>query len=50
MHHVTSIRRKLGFVARRGSANVLIWSLSVGIINIDSVMSRPVTAGLGGDA
>jgi hypothetical protein len=50
MHHVTSIRRKLGIVARRGSANVLIWSLSVGIINIDSVMSRPVTAGLGGDA
>src|SRR6195952_1168052 len=25
MHHITSIRRKLGFAARKGSATVLIW-------------------------
>jgi hypothetical protein len=38
MHHVTSIRRKLGIVGRRGSANVLLWCLSSGIVKIESVM------------
>ena len=49
MHHVTSIRRKLGIVARRGSANVLIWSLSTGIINLDAVLPKPVAPGLAGN-
>jgi hypothetical protein len=31
MHHITSIRRKLGFVARKGSATVLVWCLTSGI-------------------
>jgi hypothetical protein len=50
MHHVTSIRRKLGIVARRGSANVLLWSLSAGIVNLDAVMPQPVAPGLAGEA
>ena len=42
MHHVTSLRRKLGLVGRRGSANVLLWSISAGIVDLDSVMPQPV--------
>jgi len=34
MHHITSIRRKLGFGSRRGSANVLLWCVSAGITNL----------------
>lgn len=45
MHHVTSIRRKLGFAGRRGSANVLLWSLSAGIVNLDAFMPESVIAG-----
>jgi hypothetical protein len=38
MHHITSIRRKLGFGSRRGSANVLLWCVSAGIttLNVES--------------
>ena len=35
MHHITSIRRKLGFGSRRGSANVLLWCVSAGITNLE---------------
>ena len=42
MHHVTSLRRKLGLVGRRGSANVLLWSISAGIVDLDSVIPEPV--------
>jgi hypothetical protein len=35
MHHITSIRRKLGFGSRRGSANVLLWCVSAGITNLN---------------
>ena len=34
MHHITSIRRKLGFAARKGSATVLVWCLSAGITEL----------------
>jgi len=34
MHHITSIRRKLGFGSRRGSANVLLWCVSAGITSL----------------
>jgi hypothetical protein len=34
MHHITSIRRKLGFRARNGSATVLVWCLSAGITEL----------------
>lgn len=34
MHHITSIRRKLGFGARKGSATVLVWCLSAGITDV----------------
>lgn len=37
MHHITSIRRKLGLVARSGSATVLMWCLSTGITRLDSI-------------
>ncbi len=37
MHHITSIRRKLGFAARKGSATVLIWCLTVGITELRTV-------------
>ena len=40
MHHITSIRRKLGFAARKGSATVLIWCLTSGITEL-----RTFTAG-----
>lgn len=34
MHHITSIRRKLGFRARKGSATVLVWCLTAGITEL----------------
>ena len=34
MHHITSIRRKLGFGARKGSATVLVWCLTAGITEL----------------
>lgn len=34
MHHITSIRRKLGFAARKGSATVLVWCLTAGITEL----------------
>jgi hypothetical protein len=37
MHHITSIRRKLGFAARKGSAMVLFWCLSAGIANLETL-------------
>ena len=40
MHHITSIRRKLGFGARRGSANLLLWCVSAGIIELKVVSSE----------
>ena len=40
MHHITSIRRKLGLVARNGSATVLIWCLTTGITNLLPVPSE----------
>ncbi|MBI3977866.1 MAG: hypothetical protein HY331_06750 [Chloroflexi bacterium] len=36
MHHVTSIRRKLGFGPRKGSAAVLLWALVAGITRMSS--------------
>jgi hypothetical protein len=46
MHHITSIRRKLGFGSRRGSANVLLWCVSAGITDL-KVGSRESGAGSG---
>jgi hypothetical protein len=37
MHHITSIRRKLGFAARNGSATVLVWCLSAGITDLTTL-------------
>jgi hypothetical protein len=37
MHHITSIRRKLGFAARKGSATVLVWCLTAGITELRAV-------------
>lgn len=37
MHHITSIRRKLGFAARKGSATVLFWCLATGITNLETL-------------
>jgi hypothetical protein len=37
MHHITSIRRKLGFAARKGSATVLFWCLAAGIANLETL-------------
>jgi hypothetical protein len=34
MHHISSIRRKLGLVARGNSASVLMWCLNAGITNL----------------
>lgn len=34
MHHISSIRRKVGFGARRGSANLLLWCVSAGITEL----------------
>jgi len=36
MHHITSIRRKVGFGGRRGSANLLLWCVSTGITELSS--------------
>jgi hypothetical protein len=41
MHHITSIRRKLGFAARKGSATVLIWCLTAGITELRSFAPDP---------
>lgn len=42
MHHITSIRRKLGFAARKGSATVLVWCLTAGITELRTLTpSRP---------
>jgi hypothetical protein len=40
MHHITSVRRKLGLVARSGSATVLMWCLSAGITKLDAVAAE----------
>lgn len=40
MHHITSIRRKLGFGARKGSATVLVWCLSAGITDVRMLTGR----------
>lgn len=40
MHHITSIRRKLGFGARKGSATVLVWCLSAGITDVRMLTPR----------
>jgi hypothetical protein len=37
MHHISSIRRKLGLVARGNSASVLMWCLNAGITNLQAV-------------
>lgn len=42
MHHITSIRRKLGLAARKGSATVLVWCLTSGITEL-----RMLTGGRG---
>ena len=42
MHHITSIRRKLGFGSRRGSANVLLWCVSAGITSLKVERSESV--------
>ncbi|MCC6792926.1 MAG: hypothetical protein IT336_14640 [Thermomicrobiales bacterium] len=43
MHHITSIRRKLGFAARKGSATVLVWCLTAGITELRTLTpARPV--------
>jgi DNA-binding NarL/FixJ family response regulator len=39
MHHITSIRRKLGFAARKGSATVLVWCLTTGITELRTLTS-----------
>ncbi len=39
MHHITSIRRKLGFAARKGSATVLVWCLTSGITELRTLTS-----------
>lgn len=45
MHHITSIRRKLGFAARKGSATVLVWCLTAGITELRTLTpSRPAEA------
>jgi hypothetical protein len=45
MHHITSIRRKLGFAARKGSATVLVWCLTSGITELRTLTpSRPAEA------
>ncbi|CAN5387390.1 hypothetical protein BH09CHL1_BH09CHL1_04940 [soil metagenome] len=41
MHHITSIRRKLGFAARKGSATVLVWCLTAGITNLQTLAPGP---------
>jgi hypothetical protein len=38
MHHITSIRRKLGFGGRKGSATVLVWCLTAGITELRAIM------------
>ena len=40
MHHITSIRRKLGFGARKGSATVLVWCLTAGITELRMLTPR----------
>jgi hypothetical protein len=40
MHHITSIRSKLGLAARKGSATVLMWCLAAGITNLRAVTPR----------
>jgi hypothetical protein len=40
MHHITSIRSKLGLAARKGSATVLMWCLAAGITNLHAVTPR----------
>lgn len=41
MHHITSIRRKLGFAARKGSATVLVWCLTSGITELRMLTPDP---------
>jgi hypothetical protein len=44
MHHITSIRRKLGFGARKGSATVLVWCLTAGITELRAIVPERVMA------
>jgi hypothetical protein len=41
MHHITSIRRKLGLVSRNGSVNIFLWCLMSGITDAPRV--HPLT-------
>ncbi|MGH2550606.1 MAG: hypothetical protein ACRDHN_14525 [Thermomicrobiales bacterium] len=43
MHHITSIRRKLGFAARKGSATVLVWCLTSGITDLKTLSAGRTT-------
>lgn len=43
MHHITSIRRKLGFAARNGSATVLVWCLTAGITDLTTLAATRTT-------
>jgi hypothetical protein len=43
MHHITSIRRKLGFGARRGPAAVYLWALLSDISRLKIRASAPPT-------
>jgi hypothetical protein len=47
MHHITSIRSKLGLAARKGSATVLMWSLAAGITNLRAVTPRELPGSKG---
>lgn len=50
MHHITSIRRKLGIAARKGSATVLVWCLTAGITELRALSpGRHVEPGAEGD-
>jgi hypothetical protein len=40
MHHVTSLRHKLGFGARKGSAAVLLWALVAEVTRIAALRER----------
>jgi hypothetical protein len=40
MHHITSIRSKLGLGARKGSATVLMWCLAAGITNLHALTPK----------
>jgi hypothetical protein len=41
MHHVSSMRRRVGFDARKGSAAVLLWSVRAGIVDAARLAATP---------